>query len=91
MKWASRKTLQTLAFLRFIRQSQPGGAPMLIVCPTTLVFNWLAEAKKFTPELKLLALHGPDRHTRFDEISQHDLIITSYALIRRDADRYRGH
>ena len=40
--------------------------PHLIVCPTSLVFNWVAEAKKFTPELKVLALHGPDRHARFD-------------------------
>ena len=84
------KTLQTLAFLRFIRQTQPGLPPMLIVCPTSLVFNWVAEARKFTPELKVLALHGADRHARFDDISTSDLVVTSYALIRRDADRYRG-
>ena len=84
------KTLQTLAYLRFIRQSQPGLAPMLVICPTSLVFNWLAEVKKFTPELKVLALHGPDRHARFDDIPASDLIVTSYALIRRDAEKYRG-
>ena len=83
------KTLQTLAFLRFIRQAQPGVAPMLIVCPTSLVFNWVAEAKKFTPELKVLALQGPDRRARFDQIQANDLVVTSYALIRRDAERYR--
>lgn len=64
--------------------------PHLVVCPTSLVFNWVAEAKKFTPELKVLALHGPDRHALFNEISQSDIAVTSYALIRRDADRYRG-
>jgi len=63
--------------------------PHLIVCPTSLVFNWVAEVKKFTPELKVLALHGPDRHARFDEIATSDIIVTSYALIRRDAERYR--
>ena len=84
------KTLQALAFMRFIRQTQPGGAPMLIVCPTSLVFNWVAEAKKFTPELKVLALHGADRHARFDEVATSDLVVTSYALIRRDAEKYRG-
>ena len=63
--------------------------PHLIVCPTSLVFNWVAEAKKFTPELKVLALHGPDRHTRFEQIQAHDIVVTSYALIRRDAERYR--
>jgi superfamily II DNA or RNA helicase len=83
------KTLQALAFLRFVRQKNPGGAPMLIVCPTSLVFNWLAEAKKFTPESKVLALHGPERHALFSEIKNSDIVVTSYALIRRDAERYR--
>ena len=63
--------------------------PYLIVCPTSLVFNWVAEAKKFTPELKVLALHGAGRHELFDKIPESDLVITSYALIRRDAERYR--
>jgi len=63
--------------------------PALIICPTSLVFNWVAEAKKFTPGLKVLALEGPNRHALFEEISAHDLIVTSYALIRRDAERYR--
>jgi superfamily II DNA or RNA helicase len=62
----------------------------LIVCPTSLVFNWVAEAKKFTPELKILALHGPERHARFGEIAANDVVVTSYALIRRDAEKYRG-
>jgi len=84
------KTLQTLAFLRFIRQSQAGIAPMLIICPTSLVFNWLAEVKRFTPELKVLALHGPERHAQFDRIPTSDIVVTSYALIRRDAEKYRG-
>jgi superfamily II DNA or RNA helicase len=101
------KTLQTLAFLKSLRNAEcgmrgdePQGAPAanpqsairnphLIVCPTSLVFNWVAEARKFTPELKVLALHGPDRHTRFEQIQAHDIVVTSYALIRRDAERYR--
>jgi superfamily II DNA or RNA helicase len=97
------KTLQTLAFLRSRRREEgdasgptrnrlltsAGAMPHLVVCPTSLVFNWVAEAKKFTPELKVLALHGPDRHARFDEIATSDLVVTSYALIRRDAERYR--
>ncbi len=53
------------------------------------MFNWVAEAKKFTPELKILALHGPDRHALFEQIQAHDIVVTSYALIRRDAERYR--
>ena len=93
------KTLQTLAFLDSLRatnqQAQgdshgaPANLPHLIVCPTSLVFNWVAEAKKFTPELKVLALHGPDRHGLFAQIFAHDMVVTSYALLRRDAERYR--
>jgi superfamily II DNA or RNA helicase len=83
------KTLQTLAFLMHVRQTQPDCSPMLIVCPTSLVFNWVAEARRFTPSLKVLPLHGPDRHARFQEISQSDVVITSYALMRRDSDLYR--
>ncbi len=64
--------------------------PHLVVCPTSLVFNWAAEAKKFTPNLRVLALHGPDRHRLFEQISQSDIVVTSYALIRRDAEKYRG-
>ncbi|MEO8428164.1 MAG: SNF2-related protein [Verrucomicrobiota bacterium] len=84
------KTLQTLAYLRFIRQTKPDVAPVLIVCPTSLVFNWASEAKKFTPSLRLLALQGTERHGLFEQIPQSDLVVTSYALIRRDAERYRA-
>ena len=95
------KTLQTLAFLNTLRiagrspASQCGlrietHRPHLIICPTSLVFNWMAEAAKFTPELKLLALHGPDRRARFDQIAASEIVLTSYALIRRDAELYRG-
>ena len=87
------KTLQTLAFLNSLRNESPrppAPAPHLIVCPTSLVFNWVAEVKKFTPHLKILALQGPDRHARFGEIAASDLVVTSYALIRRDAAQYRG-
>ena len=49
----------------------------------------MAEARKFTPELKVLALHGPDRHAKFQQIATSDIVVTSYALIRRDAEKYR--
>jgi SNF2 family DNA or RNA helicase len=53
------------------------------------VFNWVNEAAKFTPHLCVLALNGPRRHELFAQIPQHDLVVTSYALIRRDAGMYR--
>ena len=82
------KTLQALAFLRGVPGATPK-MPSLVVCPTSLVFNWVAEAQKFTPQLKVLGLHGATRHKLFDEIPRSDLVVTSYALIRRDLERYQ--
>ncbi len=81
------KTLQTLVFLNSLPKAK--SQPHLIVCPTSLVFNWVAEVKKFTPGLKVLALSGPDRHALFDQIATSDIVVTSYPLIRRDAEKYR--
>ncbi|MGO8699179.1 MAG: DEAD/DEAH box helicase [Limisphaerales bacterium] len=86
------KTVQVLAFLRWIKERRgaaPAG-PSLVICPASLVFNWEAEAKKFTPSLRVLALHGAERHALFPERARRDLIITSYTLLRRDAAHYQG-
>lgn len=84
------KTLQTLAFLKTVVERRSEGVPSLIVCPTSLVFNWVAEAEKFTPELKVMALQGARRQELFEKIPEADLVVTSYALIRRDLEQYRG-
>ena len=76
------KTLQTLVWLA-TSQTQ-SGAPSLVVCPTSLLANWQAEAERFTPELKTLVLHGADRQSLFATIPASALVITSYALLRRD-------
>src|SRR5438105_12134161 len=83
------KTLQTLAFIQSCHTNGKRSGPVLVVCPSSLVFNWLAEAKKFTRALKIVALHGTGRHQHFEDVSESDLVITSYALIRRDAERYQ--
>lgn len=80
------KTLQALAFLRTLA----GKGPSLIVCPSSLMFNWRAEAAKWTPELRVLSLEGTERAVDFHKIEKSDLVITSYPLLRRDADIYRG-
>ena len=64
--------------------SKLSARPSLVVCPTSLLANWQAEAERFTPELKTLVLQGADRASLFDTIPAHDLVITSYALLRRD-------
>ncbi|HEY0370048.1 MAG TPA: SNF2-related protein, partial [Chthoniobacterales bacterium] len=79
------KTVQTLAFLRALRADQPA----LIVCPTSLVTNWRNEAQRFAPDLRVLTLEGPDRHARFPQIATSNIALTSYALLQRDAEKYR--
>ncbi len=78
------KTLQALAFLRVI------GGKSLVVCPSSLIFNWEREAARFVPQLRVLAIEGPDRAKLFGTpLAEADLVITSYPLLRRDAERYR--
>ncbi len=78
------KTIQTLAYLLYKKQIQQLEQPALVICPTSLVGNWLNEATKFTPSLKVLLLHGADRKQYFSAISDFDLVITTYPLIGRD-------
>lgn len=78
------KTVQTLAHLQREKQCRRLTQPCLIIAPTSLVSNWRREAEKFTPKLKVLVLHGPNRQQHFAEIGQHDLIITTFPLLVRD-------
>ena len=82
------KTLQTLAFLELRRAQNKTKLPGLVLCPTSLVMNWLDEAKKFVPDLKVLALHGAGRKALLSKIPEYDLVVTSYALLRRDIAEY---
>jgi superfamily II DNA or RNA helicase len=82
------KTLQTLVYLSLRKSADVACKPSLVICPTSLVTNWQAEAARFTPELRTLVLHGPRRHAAFASIGEHDLVITSYALLRRDLEQY---
>ncbi|MCG6200083.1 DEAD/DEAH box helicase [Psychromonas antarctica] len=79
------KTIQALAYLLYKKQhQQQRSEPALVICPTSLVGNWLNEATKFTPTLKVLVLHGVDRHKHFASIPDYDLVITTYPLVGRD-------
>jgi superfamily II DNA or RNA helicase len=78
------KTVQTLAMIECLQGTT------LVVCPSSLVWNWKREAAHFLPGLTVLSLDGPEREKRFGLIPDHSLVITSYALLRRDIDRYKG-
>ncbi|HET8898951.1 MAG TPA: DEAD/DEAH box helicase [Rhodanobacteraceae bacterium] len=81
------KTVQVLAHLLGMKQRKRLTQPALVVCPTSLVGNWQAEAAHFTPTLNVLVLHGADRAERYDAIATHDLVITTYPLLPRDRDK----
>jgi len=82
------KTIQTLAMLQRLKEhwgSLP--APSLLVAPTSVVVNWAREAERFTPDLRVLVHHGPNRlrdEAFVEAAGAYDLVATSYALVRRD-------
>ena len=84
------KTLQSLALVQKAKEVD-GAEPTLVICPTTVVFNWEAEIQKFTPNLTCLKISGVERGKLFEEIPNHDIVITSYALVRRDIEKFRKY
>jgi len=82
------KTIQTLTHLSRLKENGKLDKPSLIVMPTSLIANWKNEAKKFTPNLKVLSLHGNERAKRFKEIENYDVLLTTYPLIVRDKEKF---
>lgn len=81
------KTVQTLAMLLHRRESgEAQGAASLLVLPTSLVFNWLAESQKFTPDLRILAYTGTYRDKNPDRFADYDVVLTSYGIVRLDTE-----
>jgi superfamily II DNA or RNA helicase len=80
------KTLQTLAHLLIEKQAGRLDRPALAVMPTSLIPNWMDEAEHFTPQLRVLALHGANRHQDLANLTDYDLILTTYALLPRDVE-----
>ncbi len=78
------KTVQALTLLAHLHLERNAERPSLLIVPTSLIGNWQREAARFTPDLKILVLHGPGRRKLFDRIPDHHLVITTYPLIVRD-------
>lgn len=92
------KTIQVLAMIQSrvneMREAQAKDPkakfrPTLIAAPRSVVFNWLDEAAKFTPELKVLTYAGTEREELRKQFADHNIIVTSYGLMRRDIDHLR--
>ncbi len=81
------KTIQVISYL-LRRKQLDGPAPSLVIAPTSVTHTWENEIARFAPELTTLRLHsGSERAARYDEIPNADVVITSYALARLDAQQ----
>jgi hypothetical protein len=83
------KTIMVLALLESRREQRERPGPSLVIVPRSLVFNWKQEAARFTPRLRVLDHTGVDRARRTDHFDGHDLVITTYGTLRRDAALFR--
>lgn len=79
------KTIQTLCLLQSLKE-QGEVLPTLLVMPTSLLYNWEMEAKKFTPQLRVLVYSGPQREKLQAQVKKTDLILCSFGLVRSDID-----
>jgi len=81
------KTIQTLAHILLAKEQGLLNKPVLIIAPTSVVFNWVKEIEKFTPSLKALLLHGNDRKKLIDTYYEYDIILSTYSLVLRDKEK----
>jgi superfamily II DNA or RNA helicase len=83
------KTVQVLAHLDAEKNRMKGEdhRPSLIVLPKSLMFNWLDEAKKFTPSLKVVSYAGSDRAELIEQIPSADLVLITYGTLRQDLEK----
>ena len=80
------KTVQVLAMLEARRAEGDRGArgPSLVVAPRSLIFNWIEEARRFAPELKVIDYTGAERKERLQALGSAGLVVTTYGTMRRD-------
>ncbi len=79
------KTLQSIATIVYYTNKKPG-VKNIIICPSSLIYNWQQEFERFAPHIKVMVYHGTSRKS--DDIFSNDVqvIITTYSTMRNDAD-----
>ncbi|MEP6512341.1 MAG: SNF2-related protein [Parafilimonas sp.] len=81
------KTIQALCFLYYLKQKQ-SAIKALVICPTTLIYNWENEIKKFTPSLTYIIHHGGARTKETLIGNSADIIISTYGTLRSDIKQF---
>jgi non-specific serine/threonine protein kinase len=84
------KTVQTLSFIQYMKDQGAEG-PTLIIVPTSVLPNWERECQKFVPELDVMVIYGAHRDAMFRALDTADIVVTTYALLRRDLDELMKH
>lgn len=79
------KTIQALSLLQHEKNTNPGSTSLLVM-PTSLLYNWELEAKKFTPKMKILNHTGVNRNKKSADFGKYDLVLTSYGTTRIDTE-----
>ena len=84
------KTVQTLAMLQSQKEAGNGGASLLVM-PTSLIYNWEMEARKFTPNLRVHVYTGTNRNKDVSRFQNYDLVLTSYGITRLDIEELKKY
>lgn len=83
------KTIQVIAFLGHLKETQSSKLPHLVLAPTSLVYNWEAELKKFYPDINFVVHLGSQREKNIKKaIGKHEVLITSYGTFRSDIENF---
>ena len=81
------KTIQIISLILKLKEEDQLKKPVLVVCPTTLIGNWMKELQMFAPTLDAVIYHGADRELD----TKHDIILTTYAIMRIDVEELQKH
>ena len=79
------KTIQVISLILKLKEEEKLKKPVLVVCPTTLMGNWMKELQLFAPDLKATTYHGLDRQLNTNV----DIILTTYAIMRIDIEELK--
>ncbi len=81
------KTIQIISLILKLKEEDKLKKPVLVICPTTLMGNWMKELQMFAPSLDAVVYHGTERKLEVN----HDIILTTYAIMRIDVEELKKH